>query len=184
MSSADPDPLAERPDRDVHGEAGATTAADGDVAGASSVPAEPAVRKVAGTDAAEGDDRPEAPHADGDPHRSADADGRDGDPEPDDGVREQEAVLRRVPRIEVFLGLGALLGLVAAFLLTYYPPYGSPQLSAKQFTDTQVFGFLALFCVPIGMGLVGLLGTFLGRGRGERVRLVKGPDAQPRGHEE
>lgn len=92
-----------------------------------------------------------------------------------DDVTEQEAVIRRVPRIEVFLALGALVGLLLALILTFAFP-GQPAANGEQqYSDGQVFGFLALFLVPIGVGLFGLLGSFLGRrGRGKKVVLRRG----------
>ena len=96
-----------------------------------------------------------------------------------DEVTEQEAILRRVPRIEVFLVLGALAGLILAMILTFAFP-GQPGPNGEQYTTGQVFGFLALFLVPIGVGVLGLLGSFLGRrGRGEKVVLRRGSADEP-----
>lgn len=151
MTSPDQDPAAQRP-----------TAQRADLD--ATLPAEPALAGESAIDAAGAEPVEDA--------------------EPADDVREQEAILRRVPRIEVFLALGAVAGLLLALVLTFLPPLGTPdpetQLNPKQFTTTQVFGFFALALIPIGLGIGGLIGSLLGRDRGERVRLVKGADA-PRG---
>jgi uncharacterized protein YacL len=63
---------------------------------------------------------------------------------------EQEVVIRRSPRYLRFFLLGIILGVIVAMILTFaFPP-------ASQFTQTQVFGFLALICGAVG-GSLGLV---------------------------
>lgn len=92
---------------------------------------------------------------------------------------EQPAVLRRVPRIEVFLGLGAILGLLLALGLAYFWPDQPVPMGERQYSDGQVFGFLALFLVPAVIGLLGLIGSLLGRSKGEPVLLRREDADEP-----
>jgi uncharacterized protein YacL len=63
---------------------------------------------------------------------------------------EQEVVIRRSPRYLRFFLLGIILGVIVAMILTFaFPP-------SAQFTQTQVFGFLALICGVVG-GTLGLV---------------------------
>lgn len=67
---------------------------------------------------------------------------------------EQEVVIRRSPRFLRFFIVGIILGLIIAMILTFaFPANG-------QFTQTQVFGFLALICGVVG-GTLGLVFALL-----------------------
>ncbi|KAB1649075.1 hypothetical protein [Pseudoclavibacter endophyticus] len=98
--------------------------------------------------------------------------------EPDDASEPEAPVelparVSRQARMGRFLGLGAIVGLLLAVGLTllwpddpsFLPP--NPEL---QFTELQVFGFLAVYLVPICLGLGGLIGYFLGRAAEKRSR--------------
>jgi hypothetical protein len=85
-----------------------------------------------------------------------------------------EARVRRVPKISVFLALGAALGLIAAMILTF-AFNGSAEADPTtgiRYTATQVFGFVALACVPIGLMLGGLVAVVLDRVLARRARTV------------
>ena len=67
---------------------------------------------------------------------------------------EQEVVIRRSPRYLRFFIVGIILGLIIAMILTFaFPANG-------QFTQIQVFGFLALICGIVG-GTLGLVFALL-----------------------
>lgn len=86
----------------------------------------------------------------------------------------EQARVRRAPRISVFLLLGAALGIVAALILTFSfdgIAEESPYTTA-QYTTGQVFGFLLLACVPIGIALGGTVAVVLDRTVGRRTRRV------------
>lgn len=67
----------------------------------------------------------------------------------------ESARVRRSPKFAVFLGLGAAFGLLAALILTF--AFGgtadqSPN-TGLEYSQVQVFGFVALICVPIGLAV-------------------------------
>lgn len=67
---------------------------------------------------------------------------------------EQEVVIRRSPRYLRFFIVGIILGIIIAMILTFaFPPTG-------EFTQTQVFGFLAITCGIVG-GTLGLVFALL-----------------------
>ncbi|GGE92288.1 hypothetical protein GCM10011313_14000 [Mycetocola zhadangensis] len=63
--------------------------------------------------------------------------------------------------------LGALVGALAAFVLTLAFPEN------PEFGRLQVFGFLLLLCVPVGVALFGLLAIVLDRVVGRKVHNVR-----------
>ncbi|MFK4835003.1 potassium transporter Trk [Microbacterium sp. ZW T2_14] len=67
----------------------------------------------------------------------------------------ETARVRRAPKISVFLILGALLGVVVAMILTFAfngTAEASPN-TGVEYSQAQVFGFLALICGTIGLAL-------------------------------
>jgi hypothetical protein len=93
-------------------------------------------------------------------------------------VRENETVtnereetsevrIRRSPRYLRFMGAGAVVGVLAALILTIAFP------DAGQFTPTQVFGFLLLFLVVIGGGLGAVVALLLDRGSSRRAQSAR-----------
>lgn len=80
--------------------------------------------------------------------------------------------VRRAPKYGVFLLLGGALGLFAAMILTF--AFDGTQSESPNtgmiYTQGQVFGFLALICVPAGVALLGLLALLLDRTVGRRTR--------------
>ena len=79
--------------------------------------------------------------------------------------REVRATVTRQARMGRFLILGAIVGvLVTLVLAMLWPddPGFVPADPTLQFSDLQVFGFLAIYIVPICMGIAGLVGYLLG----------------------
>lgn len=88
--------------------------------------------------------------------------------------RIETVSVRRAPRISVFLVAGALLGAIVAFILTF--AFGgtvdpSPNTGVV-YSQGQVFGFLALICIPVGLALAGLLALLLDRRSQRHVHEV------------
>lgn len=83
---------------------------------------------------------------------------------------EREVEVRRMPKMGVFLALGALIGLILSLILAFGVPAREPTIpGVREFSQSQVFGFVALFLVPISMGVTGLIGSLLGRRVGTAV---------------
>ncbi|ALJ22139.1 hypothetical protein [Microbacterium sp. No. 7] len=86
----------------------------------------------------------------------------------------ETARVRRAPRFSVFFLLGAALGVLTALILTFAFD-GSDERSpftTVAYSTGQVFGFLLLFCVPIGLILGGVVAVVLDRTVGRRTREV------------
>ncbi len=63
--------------------------------------------------------------------------------------------LRRAPKFSVFLLLGAALGVIAAMILTF-TFNGTGEVSPNTglvYSQGQVFGFMALICIPVGLAI-------------------------------
>lgn len=85
------------------------------------------------------------------------------------------AQVRRVPKYPVFLVLGAVIGVFAALILTF-AFNGSDERSPftnVQYSPTQVFGFLLLWTIPIGIALGGLVALVLDRLARRHTREVR-----------
>lgn len=96
-------------------------------------------------------------------------------PEPRATIHERtETVrLRRAPKYGVFIGLGAALGILTAMILTFvYDGTALPTASGVQYSQSQVFGFLALIGVSLGVVLGGLIALLFDRALGRRARDV------------
>jgi MFS family permease len=82
--------------------------------------------------------------------------------------------VRRAPKIAVFLVLGAALGILAALILTFAfngTADASPN-TGFEYSQGQVFGFLLLGCVPVGIALGGLVALILDRRSRRRMREI------------
>jgi uncharacterized protein involved in exopolysaccharide biosynthesis len=82
--------------------------------------------------------------------------------------------VRRAPKFSVFLALGAALGLVAAMILTF-AFNGSEEVSPNTglvYSQGQVFGFLLLVCIPVGLALAAAVALILDRRSRTRARSV------------
>ncbi|WP_261165478.1 potassium transporter Trk [Microbacterium sp. Marseille-Q6965] len=95
---------------------------------------------------------------------------------PQTPVRSGEIVgVRRAPKYGVFAALGAMLGIVAAMILsTVFDGTSEPSRYTEiEYTASQAFGFILLWCLPAGI-LVGMLvALLLDRTVGRRVRETR-----------
>ena len=77
-------------------------------------------------------------------------------------IAEQQSVVedhietvrvRRAPKYSVFLAVGAVLGILVAMILTfaYNGTGGISPNTGLVYSQTQVFGFLALICITVGV---------------------------------
>ena len=82
--------------------------------------------------------------------------------------------VRRAPKISVFLLLGAAVGLLVAMILTiaFDGTAGASPNTDLEYTQGQVFGFLALIFVPVGLALAGILALVLDRRSRRRTHEV------------
>lgn len=86
-----------------------------------------------------------------------------------------EVLIRRSPRYLRFMGAGAILGIVVALILTFAFP------DSRDFTQAQVFGFLALFAIVI-FGTVGaLVALAFDRVASRRARIAVAGRVEARG---
>lgn len=76
-----------------------------------------------------------------------------------------EVPMRRAPKYQAFLLIGVVVGLIAAMVLTFAfqrsPEDIDPSAGEVYFSPGQVFGFLLLLCIPIGVAIFGLLAVIL-----------------------
>ncbi|MCW3492852.1 potassium transporter Trk [Microbacterium sp. SSM24] len=73
--------------------------------------------------------------------------------------------VRRAPKFSVFLLVGAALGILVAMILTFAFD-GTEDVSPNTglvYSQGQVFGFLALVCVPVGLALAAVVALLLDR---------------------
>ena len=83
--------------------------------------------------------------------------------------------MRRSPRYAIFFVLGAILGILAALILTFAFD-GTEEKSASTqviYSTSQVFGFLCLVCIPIGMAVLGAVALILDRRLSRRQHEVR-----------
>ncbi|MDN3497287.1 hypothetical protein QL996_15210 [Planococcus sp. APC 4015] len=88
--------------------------------------------------------------------------------------RRETVRVRRAPKFSVFLILGAALGIVAALILTF--SFGgsleeSPN-TGLEYSQEQVFGFLLLICVSVGVGVGGIVALAFDRRSSRHTRDV------------
>lgn len=86
------------------------------------------------------------------------------------------AHVRRSPRYAIFLVLGAALGILVALILTFAFDGTADKSPSTQvvYSSGQVFGFLLLACIPVGLALGGVVALILDRrfaGRAHEVRI-------------
>ena len=84
-----------------------------------------------------------------------------------------EATVRHVPRYGVFMGLGVVLGVIAAAILTFTGSFEESQALDVVYPAGQVFGFLLLWTVPIGLALGGVVALVLERTGRRHDRVVR-----------
>lgn len=83
-----------------------------------------------------------------------------------------EATVRRVPRFGVFMGIGVVLGIIAAGILTMVGSYEPSDAVNVVYPPGQVFGFLLLWTVPIGFALGSVVALILERTARRHDRVV------------
>ncbi|MFD5213786.1 potassium transporter Trk [Microbacterium sp. NPDC058345] len=84
-----------------------------------------------------------------------------------------EARIRPVPRYGVFLGLGVVVGVIAAGILTAVGSYEPSEALDVVYPPGQVFGFALLWTVPIGLALGGVVALILDRTARRHSRVVR-----------
>lgn len=88
--------------------------------------------------------------------------------------RVETARVRRAPKLSVFLILGAAVGLLVALILTF-AFNGTQDVSPNTglvYSTSQVFGFLLLICVPVGVAIAGAVALVLDRRSRAHTREV------------
>ncbi len=84
-----------------------------------------------------------------------------------------EATVRHVPRYGVFMGIGVVLGVIAAGILTFTGSFEESQALDVVYPPGQVFGFLLLWTVSIGIALGGVVALILERTGRRHDRVVR-----------
>lgn len=84
-----------------------------------------------------------------------------------------EATVRHVPRYGVFMGLGVVLGIIVAAILTFAGSFEESGALDVVYPPSQVFGFLLLWTVPIGLALGGVVALVLERTGRRHDRVVR-----------
>ena len=92
---------------------------------------------------------------------------------PTDSHQTVEATVRRVPRYGVLMGIGVVVGIIAAGILTWTGSFDESQTLDVVYPAGQVFGFLLLWTVPIGIALGGVVGLILERIARRHDRVVR-----------
>lgn len=78
-----------------------------------------------------------------------------------------------MPRYGVFLGLGAVLGVIAAGILTALGSYERSAVVDVVYPPGQVFGFALLWTAPIGIVIGGVIALILERTARRHSRVVR-----------
>ncbi|WP_137845290.1 potassium transporter Trk [Microbacterium sp. 2FI] len=82
--------------------------------------------------------------------------------------------VRRAPKFSVFLVVGAGLGILVALILTFAFD-GSDAVSPNTgvvYSSGQVFGFLTLVCVTVGVALAAIVALIFDRSSSRHIREV------------
>lgn len=86
----------------------------------------------------------------------------------------ETARVRRAPKFSVFLLLGGAVGILVALILTF-TFNGTDEVSPNTgvvYSQGQVFGFLLLICIPVGLALAAVVALLLDRRSRGRSRQV------------
>lgn len=81
-------------------------------------------------------------------------------------VTRDTVTVRRAPRYPRFIALGAVVGVIAALILTFAFP------DNEEFDKGQVFGFLLLVCGTIGVALGAVVALVIDRVTSRRAASV------------
>jgi len=89
--------------------------------------------------------------------------------------RIETARLRRAPRYGVFIGAGVILAVIVAAILTaiFDGTQDKSVYTGVVYTWEQVFGFLLLVSVPVGIAAGGVVALVFDRALGRRSREVR-----------
>jgi NhaP-type Na+/H+ or K+/H+ antiporter len=90
-----------------------------------------------------------------------------------DSHQTVEATVRRVPRYGVLMGIGVVVGIIAAGILTWIGSFEASEALDVVYPPGQVFGFLLLWTVPIGIALGGVAGLIMERVARRHDRVVQ-----------
>ncbi|MEV8250151.1 potassium transporter Trk [Microbacterium sp. NPDC076768] len=90
-----------------------------------------------------------------------------------DSHQTVEATVRRVPRYGVLMAIGVVLGIIVAAILTWGGSFEQSQALDVVYPPGQVFGFLLLWTVPIGIALGGVAGLLMERLARRHDRVVQ-----------
>ena len=96
------------------------------------------------------------------------------EPGPEKIVSEEAVTIRRSPRYFRFMVAGACVGLIVALVLTVLFP------EPAGFSFGQVFGFLAIVWIAVGVGGGSIVALLLDRVRSKRTRTVQVSHLQAR----
>jgi hypothetical protein len=88
--------------------------------------------------------------------------------------RTEVVTVRRAPKISVFLLAGAALGIIVAMILTFTfdGVEGVSPNTGLVYSQGQVFGFLALICIAVGLALGGVVALVFDRRSSSHTREV------------
>lgn len=92
---------------------------------------------------------------------------------PADSAQIASATVRKVPRYGVFMGIGVVVGVIAAGILTFIGSFEPSQALDVVYPAGQVFGFLLLWTAPIGLALGGVAGLIAERVARRNDRVVR-----------
>lgn len=84
-----------------------------------------------------------------------------------------EATVRRVPRFGVFMGIGVVVGLIAAGIIALTGSYAESDALGVVYPPGQVFGFVLLWTAPIGLALGGAVALLFERSARRHDRVVR-----------
>ena len=81
--------------------------------------------------------------------------------------------MRRAPKYGVFLTVGALLGVLVALILSFgVGEETTSPLTDVTYSSMQVFGFLALIGIAVGLAVGGFVALMFDRASRRRARTV------------
>ena len=97
--------------------------------------------------------------------------GQQPEPAPRTSDRIEVVRMRRAPKFSVFLVVGAGVGILAALILTFafQGTAGESPNTGLVYSPLQVFGFLALICISVGLALGGTIAVVLDRRSSRRA---------------
>ena len=84
-----------------------------------------------------------------------------------------EAKIRPVPRYGVFMAAGVVVGVVLAAILTATGSFEKSEVAGVVYPAGQVFGFLLLWAIPVGLALGGIVALIFDRTARRKARTVR-----------